>query len=119
MCRKDRVTFVKSLFGPDGVSSSDDDIIFKHRLEKADECWRELVTNPKHLGYFKNTMCPKLKTNFETKKNIPWVAELGNFTNNNCESINSVFKHMVEWKTQSLTTLVSLLKKVLMISAGP
>ena len=100
------------MFGPEGVSNSDEEVIMKYRLGKADEEWRNLVKDPKQASYFTKKLAPKLKTNFETKQKFPWVADLGNWTNNNCESINGVMKQLVEWKSQSLTTLVSLLKKV-------
>ena len=53
-----------------------------------------------------------LTTNFKTKSEIPWVAELGEWSNNNCESMNHVFKNAVDWHVQPLTTLVHKLKKV-------
>ena len=112
VCQKDRRQLTKLLFEPEGVSHADEEVIFEYRLGKAEELWRDLVTDPKQIPYFQKELVPKLKTNFETKQKIPWVADLGNWTNNNCESINSVLKQLVEWKSQSLPTLVSLLKKV-------
>ena len=100
------------VFGPDGVSSSDEAVIFGYRMEKARELWSSMVANPKQATYFERVLAPKLRTNFETKIKIPWVTNLGDWTNNNSKSMNSVLKQMVEWKSQDLTTLLRLIKKV-------
>ena len=109
---KERKQIVKCLFGPEGVMSSDEELIFGYRLEKARELWASLASNDKQVSYFERVLEPKLRTNFRTKIKMPWVADLGNWTNNNSESMNSVLKQMVEWKSQDLTTLVGLIKKV-------
>ena len=103
------------MFGPDGISKSDEELILEYRIAKAEELWRKMVTNPKQIPYFMKKIAPKFRTNLETSRRFAWVAELGDFTNNNCESINSVLKAVVEWKTQPLSTLVSLLKQVFSI----
>ena len=94
------------------MSKADEEVIFDYRLEKAEHLWNKIVSDPKKQRYFTKTLAPKLKTNFETKQRIPWVARLGDVTNNNCESMNGVLKQATEWKTPQISTLVSLLKKV-------
>ena len=100
------------VFGAAGVSSSDDDITFNHRLQKAEDLWRETCPDPQHVKYFTKRLTPMLKTNFKTMKELPWVAELGDWTNNNCESFNHILKNSTEWQKQPLSTLVRTLKQV-------
>ena len=101
-----------ALFGTDGVSSADDKVVFDYRIRRAEQLWTETcVQNPKHIKYF-DRVKRMLTTNFDTKSQIPWVADLGDWTNNNCESMNHILKTSVEWHLQPITTLVHNLKKV-------
>ena len=114
--QKERSSIKAALFGPDGVSSADDQIVFDYRLERAEKLWTETCEasgDPKHVQYFEDRLARMLKTNFDTKTQIPWVADLGDWTNNNCESMNHVLKNSVDWQTQPITTLVHNLKKVM------
>ena len=102
-----------AVFGDGGVSEAQDTNSFDHLAKKADDLWQELCTEPANSNYFMNRMVPLLRTNMETKRAIPWVEELGDWTNNNCESINHKLKLSVDWKKQPLSNLVKALKKVI------
>ncbi|KAG1665080.1 hypothetical protein GQR58_019554 [Nymphon striatum] len=108
--KKDRSAIIRSIFGPDGVTSADEQIIFDYRLNQTKQLYRE--TAPDFDKYFTDQLTPLQTSNFNTKTDRPWTATLGNWTNNNCESMNAVLKHVAEWKSQPLTTLVNKLHKV-------
>ena len=113
--RNERAALKKSLYGSEGVSSSEDKVVFEHRLQQLEDLWIaacETVNKPNKLQYFQGRLKRMLTNNFETKSDIPWVAELGDWCNNNCESMNHVLKNATEWHLQPLSTLVTKLKKV-------
>ena len=100
------------MFGKEGVSAADNRVVFDYRMKKAEYMWRKTTSDPTHLKYFTDRMVKMLTTNFETKTELKWVADLGDWTNNNCESMNHILKNSTNWKTQPITTLVKSLKKV-------
>ena len=108
--RKDRHKIKQSIFGAEGVTKSDETTIFNHRLAKTAELWKK--TTDKDDEYFEGRISTILKVNFESQEKVPWVRDLGDWTNNNCESINHVLKTAVDWQKRPLTSLVSKLKNV-------
>ncbi|XP_035685260.1 uncharacterized protein LOC118421864 [Branchiostoma floridae] len=100
----------KALFGKEGVSHSDDEKQFRSRIAKCRAYYMEHA--PQFDTYFKRYVAQPMEDNFNTRVKCPWTASFGNWTNNNCESINSVLKRAVDRKTLSLTDLVVTLEKL-------
>ena len=64
----------------------------------------------KFLEYFTNRLKPLLRDFVNRPDRQDLVDD--NWTNNNCESINHVLKQSVDWKTKSLTDLVTTLRSL-------
>ena len=92
------------------LESADDRTTFNYRLDKTKLLYTS--TAPTFDQYFTNRIRPILTTNFNTISDHPWTSSNANWTNNNCESLNAVLKHAVDWKSQSLTSLVEKLHKI-------
>ena len=92
--RKDRKIIKQSIFGAEGVTKSDEKTIFDYRLTKTAELWRKTTNDDDE--YFDGRISTILRFNFETQEKVPWVRDLGDWTNNNCESLNHVLKNAVE-----------------------
>ncbi len=94
--KKDKDTIVRSIFGENGLSSADTQVVFDHRKSKVVELCSEF---PKALQYLNKQIFPPLQTNL----NLGYV----NYTNNLAESLNHVAKVIVNWEVQSVTDLAT------------
>ena len=108
ICHKDRSEIISSIFGPSGVTTSDDKVTFEYRLQKTIDIYA--ATAPGFDKYFKDRIIPLLRSNFSATTNAG--STLTNWTNNNCESVNAILKHKINWKAQPLTLLVQKLYEV-------
>ena len=106
VCRKERSSIINSIFGPSGITSADEDVTFDHALKKTEDLID--IFAPSFNRYFQDRVVSLLHSNFITQAKAIGVAPLVNWTtgNNNCESLNAMLKHAVNWKGQPLTTLV-------------
>ncbi|KAG0704205.1 hypothetical protein GWK47_024727 [Chionoecetes opilio] len=84
------------MFGPRGVISADDTIIYDKRLATlTDDIAGSL---PRFLKYFTTRVAPLVR------QVVAVVGAAGcidqTWTNNNCESVNPVLKHLIDWQPQ-------------------
>lgn len=108
--QQERASILNCIFGQNGLSSADEETIFEHRLQETIDLYSDLA--PTFDSYFTSRLLPILCTNFTTQTTTRCTTSLINWTNNNCESINHVLKHAMDWKSQQLTTLVLKLYEV-------
>ena len=99
-----RNQIVKQIFGPEGVTSADDDIVFEHKIEETQRLYQ--VVAPSFDRYFQSRVLPVLRENLETHMKSPSLTNGTSWTNNNFESVNAMLKHMTNWRPQQLTNLV-------------
>ena len=101
----ERQEILEHIFGENSLINADNAICYQVMSEQRE---RDLtLISTKFLKYFTDRLQPAIRT----KANQPERYDLidDNWTNNNCESINHVLKQLMDWKSQSLTTLMSLI----------
>lgn len=108
--KTDRSTFLTVLFGSDGLTNSDSSFSFETRAE-------ELLSSdlmgryPTLKKYFVSRLQP-IMWNHVVKPQLRKSRKYQMWTNNNCESINSVFKADFDWKPVVMHEMVSKLYRV-------
>ncbi|CAG2210310.1 unnamed protein product [Mytilus edulis] len=97
---KDRLQIIDNIFGSNGLVTTDDSVEFDLKSNEIAEKYPQFAT------YFK----ANLKYRLFDHVSVP-MKQLKNqdrlWTNNNCESINHVFKKSINWKPLSLQDLVT------------
>ena len=103
--KPDRQIIMSDIFGDNGLINADDTFIYEQRthilLEKLS------VTCPDFLPYFNKRVIPLLKDGVVDV--VRKTAVSSSWTNNNAESLNHVFKQLIDWKPQPLPVLCNLL----------
>ncbi len=107
---RDRNKLIGLIFGPDGVVSCDDEIIFEHKIEKAKREFMKIA--PSHEEYFMTHIENMLVENWTTQENEK-CGHLLNWTNNNCESMNNIFKNITNRRHLKLPEIVLQLGKLI------
>ena len=96
---------MSALFGKNGISKADSQVVLEERIIKARETIEKHA--PKFLQHFNSRILNILQENFHIyEKNLAVPLE---WMNNDCESANNIVKQVVDWKTKFLTELINLL----------
>ena len=107
--RGQRQAIVNSIFGADGLLNADTTIEFETRSQQLETSSEQL---PAFQNYYRTRLKPRLeKYVFEPRRKV----ENKQWTNNNAESINNVFKLAVDWKPQRTKELILKLYSVVSI----
>lgn len=100
---------IKSIvYGENGLITSQTDAIFQIRKSAAIDLISQEA--PQFLEYFNNQTLPLIRKNTEIARTYNIDPK---WNNNNTESINYVLKQHIDWKPQSLITLIKSLRDVI------
>ena len=98
-----RQQILDSIFGSRGISVADTQIVYEERVKNAKHII-DTYTSEETLNYFNNRLLPVIRKHVVTPYQQGFINE--NWTNNNSESINHMFKQCTGWKPQALPDLV-------------
>jgi hypothetical protein len=104
---KQRSDIISKLFGSNGLVAAEDSFEFESKSENL------ISENPEFARYFDSRLKNRLLEHVNKPKKQLQHERL--WTNNNCESMNHVFKRAVDWKPQPLPELVRSLNDVVRI----
>jgi len=94
---------LKLLFGSQGVASSSNEAEFDNRTASTVQYVQQYC--PSLETYISERVVPKLLNNAKITWSAPWLGT-ERWTNNACESANSLLKLALDWKPARLTDLV-------------
>ena len=107
--QKDRNEICQAIFGEKGLINADDSISFDKRSK---DILVKASKYPKFSKYFNR----KLKPYVQLYVNQPSrAAKISDWTNNNCESLNSMVKRDANWKVKSTPELIDMLHEVTLL----
>ena len=106
---KQRSDIISKLFGNNGLAAAEDSFEFESKSENL------ISENPEFARYFDSRLKNRLLEHEHVNKPKKQLQHERLWTNNNCESMNHVFKRAVDWKPQPLPELVSSLNDVVRI----
>ena len=105
----DRKPLLAAIFGNEGVTAAEGRVVFDERLTNA----QELADQSAFGTYFKNRIVPMLQHNIDVTLHSHCPSTVTTrWTNNNSESANHTLKIAVDWKPQSLLSLIEHLSNV-------
>ena len=94
VCDTDRCAIIRDIFGKDGLSESDDELLFDCRLQTVLDTIDTLT--PAFTKYFKDTIVPLLQNNITVSRKVGLQPPPRSWTNNNSESVNHVLKQATD-----------------------
>lgn len=107
--KKMRHRILKRVFSPTGLAGAENKIVFDERLETVQSLVRKKV--PGFVKYFETHLIPQL-TKYVVKPYQDGVIQ-SNWTNNNCEALNSVIKQATERRQWNLVELIEKIYNIL------
>ena len=107
----DRNKILDAIFGPAGMVNADDSVSFEVRQDRTEQLLDSIA--PTFKRYFTTRIVPILIQNKSAADSNNLINASTQWTNNNCKSFNHVLKQTVDWKPQSLPSLVEKLHTVI------
>ena len=101
---------INQIFGQNGVTAADTRVVFEERLAEAAS-----QANEKFRPYFSSRVSLLFQRNFETAEHPNFHTNATTrWKNNNCKSADHVLKSIINWRPQSLLSLIQQLHQVVL-----
>ena len=108
--QKERITIAKKIFGKDGLVDANSTIEFE---KKSKQKIKDSENYPAFISYFRKRLHPNIEAYIKDPDRQTKVGT--NWTNNNCESINHVFKLDADWKTNTMPNMINLIHEIILL----
>ena len=106
----EEITIAKKIFGKDGLVDANLTIEFE---KKSKQIIKDSENYPAFISYFKKRLHPNIEAYIKDPDRQTKVGT--NWTNNNCESINHVFKLDADWKTNTMPNMINLIHEIILL----
>ncbi|XP_076039143.1 uncharacterized protein LOC143024181 isoform X2 [Oratosquilla oratoria] len=102
---------INEIFGRNGLLTMDDSYEFDEKYQRMRLKFDKDF--PRFAKYYSEKLVPALRSHVfqpQRKHNLPFK-----WTNNNCKSMNHIFKLQIDWKPQKITDLIDTLERIVQL----